>query len=149
MTEKKLHEYFPELSVMDFKVLCNIAYHGDIPSSYAIRNIASRSRANVGEVSDALTRLRRTPYIEGTKVAPHYFFKVVKVMMDNIPQWEDSFKRMQNFRYETSTYLWEFAKKVANEDWNGAAVTKPVTVDAMHAWLKNNPDAFIAAFAEN
>ena len=34
------------------------------------------------------------------------------------------------------------------EDWNGAAVTKPVTVDAMHAWLKENPDAFIAAFAE-
>ena len=128
MTEKQLQEHFPELSVMDFKVLCNIAYHGEIPSSYAIRNIASRSRANVGEVSDALTRLRRTPYIEGTKVAPHYFFKVVKVMMDNIPQWEDSFKRMQNFRYETSTYLWEFAKKVANEDWKGAAaLQRPVS----------------------
>ena len=31
MTDKKLQEYFPELSVMDFKVLCNIAYHGEIP----------------------------------------------------------------------------------------------------------------------
>ena len=93
MTEKKLHEYFPELSVMDFNVLCNIAYHGEIPSSYAIRNIASCSRANVGEVSDALTRLRRTPYIEGTKVAPRYFFKVAKedwkgAIWDKLELWD-------------------------------------------------------------
>ena len=48
---------------MDFNVLCNIAYHGEIPSSYAIRNIASCSRANVGEVSDALTRLRLMKFL--------------------------------------------------------------------------------------
>ena len=34
------------------------------------------------------------------------------------------------------------------EDWNGAAVTEPVSVAAMHAWLKENPDAFIAAMPE-
>ena len=31
------------------------------------------------------------------------------------------------------------------ETWNGAVVTKPVPVSEMHAWLKNHPDAFIAA----
>ena len=91
MTEKQLQEHFPELSVMDFKVLCNIAFHGEIPSSYALRNIASRSRANVNDVNEALSRLKRTPYLDGTKVAPRYFFKVVKVMMENIfakvPPW--------------------------------------------------------------
>lgn len=124
MTEKQLQEHFPELSVMDFKVLCNIAFHGEIPSSYALRNIASRSRANVNDVNEALSRLKRTPYLDGTKVAPRYFFKVVKVMMENIPQWEDSFKRMQQFRYETSKYLWEFAKEIAKENWKGAASMK-------------------------
>ena len=29
--------------------------------------------------------------------------------------------------------------------WGEAAITKPVSVNAMHAWLKANPDAFIAA----
>ena len=124
MTEKQLQEHFPELSVMDFKVLCNIAFHGEIPSSYALRNIASRSRANVNDVNEALSRLKRTPYLDGTKVAPRYFFKVVKVMMENIPQWEDSFRRMQQFRYETSKYLWEFAKEIAKENWKGAASMK-------------------------
>ncbi|MBQ8355215.1 MAG: homoserine dehydrogenase [Oscillospiraceae bacterium] len=36
----------------------------------------------------------------------------------------------------------------AAETWDGAVVTKPVAVNEMHAWLKNNPEAFIAAIAE-
>ena len=124
MTDKKLQEYFPDLSVIDFKLLCNIAYHGEIPGSYTLRNIASRSRVNVDKINESLARLRNTPYLQGTKVSPRYFFKVVKVMMDNIPQWEDSFKRMQQFRYETAKYLWNFAKKVAQENWKGAASLK-------------------------
>ena len=31
------------------------------------------------------------------------------------------------------------------EHWNGAVVTVPVSVAHMHAWLKENPDAFVAA----
>ena len=32
------------------------------------------------------------------------------------------------------------------ENWDGAVVTKPVSVCDMHAWLKAHPDAFVAAF---
>ena len=39
------------------------------------------------------------------------------------------------------------AEKTA-ERWNDAVITEPVSVEAMHAWRKNNPDAFIAALAE-
>ena len=39
-------------------------------------------------------------------------------------------------------------ESVTAEKWNEAAVTAPVAVSEMHAWLKNNPDAFIAAIAE-
>ena len=34
------------------------------------------------------------------------------------------------------------------ETCGDAVITKPVSVEAMHAWLKNQPNAFIAAFAE-
>ena len=33
----------------------------------------------------------------------------------------------------------------AADNWGEAYITKPVAVDAMHAWLKENPTAFIAA----
>jgi hypothetical protein len=36
-----------------------------------------------------------------------------------------------------------------SERWGNAVITKPVSVNAMHAWLKDHPDAFIAAFADN
>ena len=36
----------------------------------------------------------------------------------------------------------------AAEHWGDAVITKPVSVEAMHAWLKKNPDGFIAAIAE-
>ena len=36
--------------------------------------------------------------------------------------------------------------EIAAETWGDAVVTKPVTVEAMHQWLANNPEAFIAAF---
>ena len=33
------------------------------------------------------------------------------------------------------------------ESWGDAVLTKPVSVEAMHNWLKNTPEAFIAAIA--
>ncbi|MBQ7345902.1 MAG: homoserine dehydrogenase [Oscillospiraceae bacterium] len=35
------------------------------------------------------------------------------------------------------------------ENWGDAVLTRPVTVDEIHAWLKNNDGAFIAAIAED
>ena len=34
------------------------------------------------------------------------------------------------------------------ETWGDAVITTPVSVEAMHNWLKGQPNAFIAAFAE-
>ena len=36
----------------------------------------------------------------------------------------------------------------AKECWGDSKIVENVSVDAMHAWRKENPDAFIAAFAE-
>ena len=38
-----------------------------------------------------------------------------------------------------------FIEENKAETWGNAVVTGPVSVSQMHAWLKNNPDAFIAA----
>jgi len=34
---------------------------------------------------------------------------------------------------------------VTAESWGKGVATEPVSVDQMHAWLKNHPDAFMAA----
>ncbi|MBQ5781551.1 MAG: homoserine dehydrogenase [Spirochaetaceae bacterium] len=34
------------------------------------------------------------------------------------------------------------------ETWGTAIISKPISVEAMHVWLKNHPEAFIAALAE-
>ena len=39
-------------------------------------------------------------------------------------------------------------KDNTQETWGDAIITKPVSVETMHAWRKANPEAFIAAFAE-
>ena len=36
----------------------------------------------------------------------------------------------------------------AADKWGDAVITEPVAVSEVHAWLKDNPDAFIAAIAE-
>ena len=39
-------------------------------------------------------------------------------------------------------------EEAAAEFWGNAVITKPVNVNTMHAWLKENPGAFMAALAE-
>ena len=43
----------------------------------------------------------------------------------------------------------EWLESNAGQRWGNAVITKPVSVSAMHNWLKEHPEAFIAAFAEN
>ena len=47
----------------------------------------------------------------------------------------------EEMRYYVRGAKWEDAV----ESWGSAVVTKPVSVAAIHAWRKENPDAFIAA----
>ena len=46
---------------------------------------------------------------------------------------------------ELTWYVRGSWKGEAAENWGNAVVTKAVSVSAMHAWLKENPDAFAAA----
>ena len=57
-------------------------------------------------------------------------------------------KNTDTMRYYVSGATDAWLEENAAERWNDAIITKPVTVEAMHAWRKENADAFIAAFAE-
>ena len=51
-------------------------------------------------------------------------------------------------RYYVSGVSDAWLAENTDERWNDAVITKPVSVSQIHAWRKNNPNAFIAAFAE-
>ena len=54
---------------------------------------------------------------------------------------DNSLTRQFYVRGETDTWL----RDNTQEAWGNAAITKPVSVAAMHNWLKNHPGTFLAA----
>ena len=124
MTEQTLHEHFPDLSILEFKILGTIAYHGEIPAKYHLRSLAHKSRCREEEVLTAVEKLRKSEYMEGEKVAPKHFFHVVDFVMKNVPQWEKTYAWLQTFRYDFSEYLWELGKLISQENWVAAAALK-------------------------
>ena len=124
MTEQTLHEHFPDLSILEFKILGTIAYHGEIPAKYHLRSLAHKSRCREEEVLTAVEKLRKSEYMEGEKVAPKHFFHVVDFVMKNVPQWEKTYAWLQTFRYDFSEYLWELGKLISQENWAAAAALK-------------------------
>ena len=124
MTEQTLHEHFPDLSIMEFKILGTIAYHGEIPARYHLRSLAHKSRYREEDVLAAVEKLRASDYLEDDKVSPKHFFRVVDFVMKNVPQWEKTYAWLQTFRYDFSEYLWELGKLISDENWAAAAALK-------------------------
>ena len=54
----------------------------------------------------------------------------------------------QQYRYYVRGAKDAWLEENQQEAWGSAVVTKPVEVKAMHAWLADHPDAFIAALSE-
>ncbi len=54
----------------------------------------------------------------------------------------------EQLRYYVSGEMDEWLAEHAQERWNDAIVTEPVSVDAMHIWRSEHPNAFIAAISE-
>ena len=59
-----------------------------------------------------------------------------------------SAKNTDELRYYVSGGSDAWLEENTAERWGDAVITKPVSVEAMHTWLKDQPNAFIAAFAE-
>ena len=52
-------------------------------------------------------------------------------------------------RYYVSGATDAWLEENRQETWGDAVITKPVAVNAMHAWYKSHPGAFIAALPVN
>ncbi len=57
-------------------------------------------------------------------------------------------KNTDKLRYYVRASKDAWLEENTAENCGDAVITKPVAVEAMHSWLKNQPNAFIAAFAE-
>ena len=124
MTEQILHEQFPDLSILEFKILGTIAYHGEIPAKYHLRSLAHKSRYREEDVMAAIEKLRELNYLEDDKVAPKHFFRVVDMVHKYVPQWEKTYAWLQTFRYDFSQYLWELGVLISEDNWAAAIALK-------------------------
>lgn len=117
----RLSEYFPDLNLKDFKLLCFIAWLGEIPDPGVLKALTGISAHRKSEILSGIERLKSCRYLYGNGVSPEYFFHAVEVMMECGSQWESDFSKTDFFRYESSVYLWTFAKYVALKDFSAAA----------------------------
>lgn len=124
MTEQILHEQFPDLSILEFKILGTIAYHGEIPAKYHLRSLAHKSRYREEDVMAAIEKLRSLNYLEDDKVAPKHFFRVVDMVHKYVPQWEKTYAWLQTFRYDFSQYLWELGVLISEDNLAAAIALK-------------------------
>ena len=57
-----------------------------------------------------------------------------------------SVENTEKLRYYVRGGQWP--KDKIQENWGEAIVSQPVSVESLHAWLKENPQAFVAAISE-
>lgn len=94
------------------KLLCLMAYLGDNPGDYALKQLYGRNHLAVKRNLDILDRAKVT---KGGRVAPDVYFDVVGFALDNydIPTWAE---KAHQFRTETASWLWDVGSALHNED---------------------------------
>lgn len=84
------------------KQLCLMAYLGDTPGDYALKQLYGRNHLAAKRNLDILERVKVT---KGSRGALEVYFDVVGVALDNydIPTWAE---KAHQFRTETASWLW-------------------------------------------
>ena len=94
------------------KLLCLMAYLGDNPGDYALKQLYGRNHLAAKRNLDILDRAKVT---KGGRVAPDVYFDVVGFALDSydIPTWAE---KAHQFRTETASWLWDVGSALHNED---------------------------------
>ena len=110
--DSKVIAAFPELEAEQVKLLCLMAYLGDTPGDYALKQLYGR---NYAAAKQKLALLDHTKYTRDGKVAPAVYVDVVATAVDNfdIPTWAE---KAHQFRTETASWLWDVGTALHNED---------------------------------
>ena len=101
-----------QLPAEQSKLLCLMAYLGDTPGDYALKQLYGRNFSNAKRNLDILDH---TPFTRGGKVAPDVFFQVVGYALDHfdIPAWAE---KAQQFRTDTASWLWNVGTALHGQD---------------------------------
>ena len=91
----------PGLETEQVKLLCLVAYLGDIPGDYVLKQLYGR---NCSKAKTDLVILEHSQYVQDGRVSPRVFFNVVAVALDNfdIPRWVE---KTCQFRTDTASWL--------------------------------------------
>lgn len=94
------------------KLLCLMAYLGEVPGDYALKQLYGR---NYAAAKRSLESLDRTIFTKNGRVAPRVYFDVVGFALDNfdIPAWAE---KACQFRTETASWLWNVGVALHHED---------------------------------
>lgn len=90
----------PGLVTGQVKLLCLMAYLGDIPGDYVLKQLYGR---NCSKAKTDLGILEHFRYVQDGRVSPRVFFDVVVVALDNfdIPRWVE-----KTCRFRTDMASW-------------------------------------------
>lgn len=90
----------PELVTGQVKLLCLMAYLGDIPGDYVLKQLYGR---NCSKAKTDLVILEHPRYVQDGRVSPRMIFDVVAVALDNfdIPRWVE-----KTCRFRTDMASW-------------------------------------------
>lgn len=102
----------PGLETEQVKLLCLVAYLGDIPGDYVLKQLYGR---NCSKAKTDLVILEHSQYVQDGRVSPRVFFNVVTVALDNfdIPRWVE---KTCQFRTDTASWLWELGTALHGQD---------------------------------
>lgn len=106
------------LEMEQVKLLCLMAYLGDIPGSYALKQLYGR---NIFTAKANLEMLEHSRHVRDGRVAPWVFFDVVATALENfdIPRWVE---KACQFRTDSASWLWNLG--VALHEREAEALSK-------------------------
>lgn len=108
--EERIAARFPGVTgVQMFKILCYNAYVGARPLRNSLSSLAVKMHMNTSELIRITDNLKELRYLNDTGIRNEWYLRTVFFMLDEFPQWEEQFRKLWDFRYQTREYVWNVA----------------------------------------
>lgn len=119
----------PELNVEQFKLLCMIAYFGEIPSDWTIGQVFSQK--NVAHLKGVIQELENKSWIVSGQLRYDRYFEVVGAMLSHQRALVTRLDALGQIRYTSRQFMWKVAGMVHAEDVRElAALERPNEIQA-------------------
>ncbi len=126
--EKKYINIYPDLSLGEFRLLCYMAYCGEMqPTDKASSLYRKRYKVDRKKYNEILSSLVEKGYLQTKSfVMPEKHLKILDTLYRYQTEWLDSFSSMSPERSKSAEYLCRIAHLLLKNDFKGAQkVTRP------------------------